>query len=209
MPRTARGAHGSRGGQEPFGDDGDLGAVGTPGTPSPVVSSLDAEPVVDLGVVALAEQGRVLQRGVAVVGEPFEDVVDVAPVAGGVAPGEDAVAIPDFHRPAQVRGHDPVGATQVQQLPVRAHDHAADDAVAGKPAGAGGGDHRAEPGAAGSGPGVLIDEVVQVDEYGHVWLHRAHRGQVAGGQRVVGELDECVGLLLGAAAGVPGGAGGL
>src|SRR3954452_5554227 len=70
----------------------DLGAVGAPGAPSAVGLSLDAEAVVDLGVVALAEQRGVLQAGLAAV-DPLEQMVDVAPVGRGVAAGEHALPI--------------------------------------------------------------------------------------------------------------------
>src|SRR4051794_15944498 len=59
--------------------DEDLGAVGAPGAPSAVGISLDAEAVVDLGVVSFAEQRGVLQAGLAAV-DPLEQMVDVAPV---------------------------------------------------------------------------------------------------------------------------------
>jgi len=62
------------GGEYWFGK-GDLGAVGSPGAPSAVGLSFDAESVVDLGVVAFAEQAEVVQVGRAVLRGPFEDVV--------------------------------------------------------------------------------------------------------------------------------------
>ena len=81
----------------------DLGAVGAVGAPSAVGLSLDPEAVVDLGVVPFAEQGAVLHRGRAVVELQSQDVVDVAPVGGGVAAGEHAVPVADVDGPAQVR----------------------------------------------------------------------------------------------------------
>ena len=63
--------------------DEDLGAVGAVGVPSAVGISLDAEAVVDLGVVAFAEQSGVLHGGGAVVGVPFQDMMGVAPVVRG------------------------------------------------------------------------------------------------------------------------------
>src|SRR4051812_35981206 len=81
---TARSAGGRTEVQE------DLGAVGSPGAPSAVGLSLDAEAVVDLGVVPLAQQRGVLEVGLAAV-DPGQHVVDVAPVARGFAAGEDAL----------------------------------------------------------------------------------------------------------------------
>src|SRR5215204_7612077 len=100
----------------------------------------DAEAVVDLGVVAFAEQSGVLQGGLALVGDPLAEMVDVAPVAGGVAAGEDAGHVAVFDRPAEVGWGDPPGAAEVEGLAVGADDDAGDGAVAGQPAGAGGGD---------------------------------------------------------------------
>jgi hypothetical protein len=62
--------------------------------------SVDAEPVVDLGVVPFAQESAVVQRGGPVVGVPFENVVDVAPVVRGRAAGEDAGDVADLDRPA-------------------------------------------------------------------------------------------------------------
>jgi hypothetical protein len=63
--------------------------------------SFDAEAVVDLGVVAFAEQGGVLQAGLASV-DPLEHMMDVTPAAGGFAAGEDAVPIAPFDRPPEL-----------------------------------------------------------------------------------------------------------
>ena len=63
----------------------DLGAVGAVGVPGAVGLSLDAEAVMHLGVVALAEQRAVLDRGRPVVQDPFQNMVDVTPVGGGPA----------------------------------------------------------------------------------------------------------------------------
>ena len=68
----------------------DLGAVGAVGVPSAVGISNDGEAVVDLAVVAFAEEGGVLQAGLPAVA-PVQDVVDLAPPGGGLAAGEHAV----------------------------------------------------------------------------------------------------------------------
>src|SRR6185503_9607805 len=96
--KHARGRAGLSGGVQ-VGVQHDLGAVGAVGVPA-VGLSLDPEPVVDLGVVGLAQQGAVLDRGGSVVEHPFQDVVDVAPVSGGAAAGEHAVPVADLHGPA-------------------------------------------------------------------------------------------------------------
>ncbi len=67
--------------------DEDLGAVGAVGVPSAAGVSVDPEAVVDLGVVAFAEQPGVLLRCLSVMG-PVHEVMDVAPVVGGCAAGE-------------------------------------------------------------------------------------------------------------------------
>src|SRR4051794_12172159 len=62
--RTADTGHATSRGERGFGED-DLGAVGSEGAPSVAgwcsVVAFDAEAVVDLGVVAFAEQAGVLQ----------------------------------------------------------------------------------------------------------------------------------------------------
>src|SRR4051812_17859056 len=101
-PRVARGTESCRaiGGSQPRTDE-DLGAVGAVGVPSAAEIPLDAEAVVDLGVVAFAQQCGVLQAGRAAV-EPLQQMMDVAPVGGGAAAGEHAVPVPPLHRPADV-----------------------------------------------------------------------------------------------------------
>src|SRR3954451_25148313 len=64
-PRPSVGPRGRSGGELWFVQD-DFGAVGSPGAPSAVGLSLDAEAVVDLGVVAFPEQADVVQVGGAV-----------------------------------------------------------------------------------------------------------------------------------------------
>src|SRR4051795_6645959 len=94
--------------------DEDLGAVGAPGVPSAVGLSLDAEAVVDLGVVSLAEQRGVLQAGLAAV-DPLEQMVDVAPVGRGVAAGEHALTVAQLDGPAQLGGDQSPGPPVVQR----------------------------------------------------------------------------------------------
>jgi hypothetical protein len=63
--------------------------------------SVDPEAVVDLGVVAFAEQAGVLRAGLSAV-EPVHDVMDVAPVVRGGAAGEDAVLVGEDDDPAEL-----------------------------------------------------------------------------------------------------------
>ena len=65
---------------------------------------------------------------------------------GASQPANTQCSVPELDGPAQVRGDDPVGAAEVQRLPVGADDDPGDAAVAGQPAGAGGGDPGAEAG---------------------------------------------------------------
>src|SRR3954471_19303041 len=90
------------GGPEVGWSERDLGAVGAVGAPAAVGLSFDPEPVVDLGVVAFAEQCEVGQVGEAAV-EPFQDVVGVAPPGGGGAAGEDAALVAGVEGAALVR----------------------------------------------------------------------------------------------------------
>ena len=87
-------------------------------------------------------------------------MVDVAPVGGGAAAGEDAVRSRTSTARRRWGGDDPVGAAQVQRLPVGADDDPGDVAVAGQPAGPGGGDLGAEPGGRRARAGVRVDQVV-------------------------------------------------
>ena len=183
--------------------DDDLGAVGAPGAPSAVGLSFDPEAVVDLGVVPFAEQRGVLQE-VSPSSSQCEEVVDVAPVGGGVAAGEDAVPVADLDRPAQVRRDEPLGAAQVQRLPVGADDDAGDVAVAGQPAGPGGGDD-ARRTRCGRRPAPVAGSTRSSRSMVTTTcgLTRAQDRQVARGEGVVGQLDEGVGRLLGAGARCP------
>src|SRR3954454_11054591 len=107
--------HGTQGRREPGGTrtdaelrgeqgrwDEDLGAVGAVRVPSAAGISFDPEAVVDLGVVAFAEQPGVLQAGLAAE-DPLQQVVDVAPVVRGAAAGEYTRLVPLHHGRAQVR----------------------------------------------------------------------------------------------------------
>src|SRR4051794_10214488 len=102
-----------------FAEHEDLGAVGAPGVPSAGGISLDAEAVVDLGVVAFAEQPGVLQAGLPAE-DPLDDVVDLAPIAGGITAGEDAVAVSDLDGFAHGGWHEAGGAGHVGRLAVGA-----------------------------------------------------------------------------------------
>src|SRR3954454_6178829 len=118
--------HGTQGRREPGGTrtdaelrgeqgrwDEDLGAVGAVGVPSAGGVSFDAEAVVDLGVVAFAEQPGVLQAGLAAE-DPLDEVVDLAPIAGGITAGEDAVAVSDLDGFAHGGWHEADGAAHVE-----------------------------------------------------------------------------------------------
>src|SRR3954453_10368472 len=73
----------------------DLRAVGAVGVPLACGVAVDAEAVVDLGVVAFAEQPGVLQRRLPAV-HPGDQMMNLAPVGGGVAAGEHAVPVAVF-----------------------------------------------------------------------------------------------------------------
>src|SRR3954452_17428271 len=83
--------------------ENDFGAVWAVGVPSAVGLSLDAEAVVDLGVVPFAQQRGVFQAGLAGV-DPLEHMVDVAPVGRGVAAGETRSAGRAAPRPGAAGG---------------------------------------------------------------------------------------------------------
>jgi hypothetical protein len=136
-------------------------------------------------------------------------MMNVAPVGGGLAAGEDAVPVADLGGLAQWGRGDPPGAAVVEQLPVGAHHDAADVAVAGQPTGPGGGDGGPEAHLAGGGAGGGIGQVVDVDHHQHVRSDGAQDRQAAGGERHVGPLHQPVTELLGAVACVTGGPVGL
>src|SRR3954462_14860560 len=117
------------GGERWFVDE-DLGAVGAVGVPSAGGVSLDAEAVVDLGVVAFAEQSGVLQAGLAAE-DPLQQVVDVAPVMGGAAAGEYARLVPLDDRLAERLGHEALAASEVEGVAVGAEHDPGDVRVAG------------------------------------------------------------------------------
>src|SRR3954452_2339817 len=104
MPRGPSAGVGEFGVVGGWGSDRvDLGAVGAVGVPAAGGISVDAEAVVDLGVVAFAEQPGVGQAGLPAV-HPFDDVVDLAPPAGGVAAGEHAGLVAQLDGSADGRG---------------------------------------------------------------------------------------------------------
>ncbi|MBB3085341.1 hypothetical protein FHR93_003568 [Geodermatophilus sabuli] len=179
-----------------------------PGAPSPVGLSLDAEAVVDLGVVPLAQQGGVGQVRLAAV-DPLQQLVDVAPVRRGAAAGEHAAAVAVLDGPAQLRGDHPFVPAEVQRHAVGGHHDPGDARVAGHPAGAGGGDPRPEAQLRRARPGCGVGQVVEVDADDHVRLHRPQDRQGAGGQGVVAQLHQGIAQLLGAGPGVAGAAAGL
>ena len=80
---------GTDGSEEQSFTDDDLAAVGAPGAPSAFVVSLDPESVMDLRVVPLAEQARILQAGLTAIG-PMQEMMDVAPPGRRFAAGEHA-----------------------------------------------------------------------------------------------------------------------
>ena len=117
----------------------------------------------DLRVVPLAQQRGVLQRRLPLVQDPFEDMVDVAPVTGCLAAGEHAVPVAGLDRPPQVGRDQPDGAPQVQRLPLRAEGEPGDRPVAGRPAGPGGGEDRAEPGLGSGRSGRRVEQILDAD----------------------------------------------
>ena len=147
--------------------------------------------------MAFAEQAGVVQAGLTAV-EPVDEVVHVAPVGGGGAAGEHAVLVPSFHGLAQPGGDHPVVPAQIQRHSLGGHHDPGDAAVAGQPAGAGGGDARPEPGPRRAGLGSGVDQVLQVHVDHHVRLDRPQGRQAARGQGVVGQLHQRIGVLLGA-----------
>src|SRR3954447_1618190 len=133
----------------------------------------------------------------------------VTPPGGGGAAGEDAALVAGVQRPALVRGVQPLLAAEVQDGAVGTEDDAGDAAVAGQPAGAGGGDGGPGGGGGGAVPGGGVDQVVEVDAHDHVRLDLAQLRQLPGGQGVVAQLDQGVGVLLAAGALIAGAAAGL
>jgi hypothetical protein len=120
-----------------MGVEEELGAVGGPGAPSAVGLSFDAVAVVDLGVMAFAEQAEVGQVGGSVE-DPFEDLVGVAPPVRGLAAGEGAAAVAGVEGAALGGGDQALGAAEVGGGAAGAEDDAGDGGVAGDPSGAGG-----------------------------------------------------------------------
>jgi hypothetical protein len=108
-----------------------------------------------------------------------QQVMDVAPVAGRLAAGEDAVTVAYLDRPAQMRGRDPLVTAHVQGLRFGADDHSRDVPVAGQPRGPAGGDGGTEFGASNSRAGGRIGEIIDVDRDDHVGLDRPEDRQTA------------------------------
>jgi hypothetical protein len=107
------------------------------------------------------------------------------------------VLVADLERSAQGGWGNPFAAAVLQWLAFGADDDAADLAVAGDHAGAGGGDEGAEAGAGGAVTDIRVDEVGERDGDDDVRLDGAQDGQVAGGEGVVGQLHQRVAELLG------------
>jgi hypothetical protein len=135
-------------------------------------------------------------------------VVDVGPVGGGGAASEDAALVAQLDGAAQVRGHDPPAAPDAQRQPVVIEQHGGDGGVAGHRPRPGRRQRAAEAGGGRARAGGGIVQVAGADGDHHGGSDGAQHRQVACGQRVVGQLHEGVGQLLGAAAPVPGRAGG-
>src|SRR3954452_3789975 len=93
-------------------DHQDLGAVGAVGVPPAGGISVDAEAVVDLGVVAFAEQPGVLQAGLPAQ-DPLQHMMNLAPPGRGITAGEDARPVPGLYRSAQCWSDQPLGAAQI------------------------------------------------------------------------------------------------
>src|SRR6478672_9108412 len=125
-----------RAGSQPERDE-DLGAVGAVGVPSAVAISFDPEAVVAFRVVPFAEEAGVLLGGFPAE-FPFEEVVELAPVGGGVTAGEHAALVAQFGGLADVRREDALGAADVHRAGVGVEDDPGEGAVAERPAGAGG-----------------------------------------------------------------------
>ncbi len=101
-----------------------------------------------------------------------------------------------------------LGAPHVHRHRIGPDDDPADVAVAGDPAGAGGGDGRPHAGGCSIRPGVGRDEVLDADQYPDVRSHGPQDRQVAGGQRQVAQLDQGITAKLSGRPGVPGAPGG-
>src|SRR3954466_14629086 len=137
-----------RGSDEDGHADDDLAVIGPEGSPSSAGISLDAEAVMDLGVVPFTQQRRILQRGLPTE-DPMPQMMDVAPVLRRGAAGEHARLVAELDGPAQMRWHDPVAAAQVQRHAVLVDLDGDDAAVAGERPGLGGRDQAAEAGGGG------------------------------------------------------------
>ena len=183
--------------------DEDLGAVGTVGVPVAVGVAFDAEAVVDLGVVAFAEQAGVVQAGLPPSAQArrwwtSHHQVGASQPAKMQPPSRCSTA--RRSRRGQTRG-----AADVEGQAVGVEDDAGDVGVAGGPAGAGGGQGGAEAGLGGAGAAGGVEQVGRSTLTATCGrMPRQTAG--AGGQGGVGPLHEGVAELLGAGAGVCGGA---
>ena len=114
--------------------DDDLRAVGSMSAPAEArwraVVAVDAEAMVDLGVVALAEERRIVEARFPAV-DPLDHVVDIAEPRGGLAAGEDAGPVAFLDRPADVRRDDALRTAHVQRQTGRVEHDPGDVGVAG------------------------------------------------------------------------------
>src|SRR5829696_3954281 len=127
--------------------------------PSVVGISFDPESVVDLRMVALAQERRVLQAGLSAIA-PMQDVMDLAPPGGRLAAGEDAGLVAELDRAPQVRRDDTLSAAHLHGHRVRTDDDAGDGAVAGQHPYPCGGDRRSQSGRARTRTWTRVDQVV-------------------------------------------------
>jgi hypothetical protein len=89
----------------------------------------------------------------------------------------------------------PDRAAVVPRQAVGAHPDPGDRPVTGRPAGAGGGDGRPDPGLRGTRPELRVGQVRQADPDDQLGLVAAQDRQGAGGELVVAQLHQRVGLL--------------
>ncbi len=159
------------------------------GVPSHLVA------VVDLGVVAFAQQRGVAQRGLG------------RRRSSGRGGGRRTTRPGRGSRRTRIRRRGPRRPGGCGRAPAggrgrrrgggrRAEQDAGDVAVAGRLPGHGVRRGRARAQPCGGGAGVGVGQVLELDERGDLRLGRAEHGQVAGGQVQRGQLDEGVGGAL-------------
>src|SRR4051794_23383144 len=190
--------------------DPDLAAVRPVGVPHGGTGIAgDGEPaLVTAGVVALAEEGRVVEtRGTAV--GPVPGMMDVAPGGRCGAAGEDAVPVPLLGRPADRGRGGSLLTADVHGEAVRSGDDPDDTCVAGQPAGGLGGDRSGEQQLAADHPdgGPFGTQRHEVDRHTYLRTLAPHLRQAAVVQRLSCELDEGIAHALTVAASVTGGGG--